>query len=102
MPDELQLFEDRAKRKPVKNLDFIRVPCGSYNEKTLYLSNDSNDWSIKEIKCKVRDPDVTIEYPRTLQPKQTTPIRIIWKPGLDRRTALDEQELFTGELRIGE
>ncbi len=102
MSDELQLFSDRLMSKRVKDLDFLRVPCGSRHSKSLYLHNDSPDWKIKNIKCKVRDDDVTVKYPETLRPEQTAKVDISWTPNIDRRSPLDEQELFTGELHIGE
>lgn len=99
--EEMQLFSDKEKLTPLSRIDLGRIPLGKKTEFVAYLSNNSKQWPIQNIKINTSDPEVRISHPELLMPGEAAPVKIEFSPSITRRKPLDISHLFTGELWIG-
>ena len=100
--DKLGLYMDQDLKTTISIVNFGRLEVGSKNEKILYLNNGSEQWPINNIKLDMElDQDLKIEHPVFLAPNETKSVLIYWNPKIERRTPLEQNIIFSGDLIIG-
>ena len=98
---ELVIFKDKELKTPLRVCDFIEVEIGESKSIECYIYNESDSYAIQAIKEVNGDDDLSVvNVPQTLQPKESKPIVITFKPSIDRRTPLTDNISFTGKMVI--
>jgi len=99
--NELQLYEDIELRKPVSLFTADRHEVGTILHRDYYLYNSSKDWPIGNISFENKDPDLSIDYSKTIGPNGLNKVSIDFKPPINRREKLQENIIINGVLLIG-
>jgi len=102
MASHLKAYEDKSLQQPLRKLPFTRTEIGDSTDITIYLHNTSEKWPVLNIEHNQTHPDVTVQgIPQILNPKQSVPIKVLYRPSLNTDDPSSGFLDIDSELHIG-
>jgi hypothetical protein len=102
MASHLKAYTDKTLSQLHKGLKFPRTEIGDSSDITIYLHNTSEKWPVLNIEHNKTHPDVTVQgIPQTLRPKESVPIKVLYRPSLKTDDPSTGFLDITSELHIG-